>query len=328
MIEGLLEAETKVDVEHWLQVATEDAIRDARRRKSKLVVRCVGAHRCFSPYKISNTEFCCLQGGFTSPSQVSLRAFPPADVSPSQRTPPLSSKSRSRQSSPTIIQSSEEEPSGPESPLSQKLLRRRPDSPEERVAEARLDIQQISKELDSVKELIESNFLRATRAQTKLDAQLKMIDEAEERARIAASLAPGSFEEEQRQLLEKVAAETDRLEQSVKKLQEEDEKSQEKDEVILEVRINDLTKKLNKISVRQYSSLRSWRQMLLLLVFMALWPMVLRYFWTLYGRTVLKRVFRALDWLYRLRDSTEPAIHVLVQRGRRVARSDLLRMPR
>jgi hypothetical protein len=303
MIEGLLEAETKLDLEHWLQVAKEDAIRDRRRRKSKLV------------------------GGFMSPSLASLRSFPPADVSPSQRTPPMSQKRQSRTSSPESLTSTSVAATE-SSPTSQKLWRRRPGS-ETDLSDAaerdiRKDIAQISQELDTIKIVLEQNYLRSSKIECTLERQIKQLEEAEDRARIAAALAPGSFEDQQRDMLEKVRDETIRLEETVKKLQEDEEKSRDKDDVILDAKIDDLTQKLNNISIRPYSMLRSWRQLCFLLVFMALWPIVLRYFWTLYGRTFLKRLFRTVDWLYRLRDSTEPAIHVLMRRGRRVARRDIL----
>eukprot|EP01122_Echinamoeba_exundans_P011203 TRINITY_DN4372_c0_g1_i1.p1 TRINITY_DN4372_c0_g1~~TRINITY_DN4372_c0_g1_i1.p1 ORF type:complete len:483 (-),score=96.26 TRINITY_DN4372_c0_g1_i1:12-1460(-) len=307
MIEGLLEAETKLDLEHWLQVAKEDAIRDRRRRKSKLV------------------------GGFMSPSLASLRSFPPADVSPSQRTPPMRQKRHSRTSSPESTTSTSISASD-SSPTSQKLWRRHdadatlpPLSSSISERDIRKDIDQISRELDSVKVLLEQNVLRSSKLECNLERQIKQLEEAEDRARIAAALAPGSLEEQQRDILERVRDETIRLEETVKKLEEDEEKSRDKDDVILDAKIDDLTQKLNNISIRNtYSMLRSWRQLCLLLVFMALWPIVLRYFWTLYGRTFLKRLFRTVDWLYRLRDSTEPAIHVLMRRGRRVARRDIL----
>lgn len=293
MIETLLEEETRLDLQHWLQVAKEDAIRDARRRKSKLV------------------------GGFMSPSLAALRSFPPADVSPAHRTPSPSAQAEPDQEANFQPQ---------DSPTSKRLCRRSP--PESSPHDARAKIAQISEELDIVKRLVEANFLRATKLDAACQQEQTHWSEVEQRATEAEAEEAPSAEALQRDFLDRVREETIKLEESVKKLQEDDEKRREEEEVILDAKIDDLTQRLNRISVRPYSLLRSWRQLTLLLVFMALWPFVLRYFWTLYGRRMLKRLFKTLDWLYRLRDSTEPAIHTLIKRGRRVAKRDILGLKR
>lgn len=198
-------------------------------------------------------------------------------------------------------------------------------SPSNCTRDARSEILQLTQELDNVKGLLESNYIRAIRAEQTLQEQLKTYEENEDKFHAVSSLTPEVLEKKQQELLDKVHADADLLDAAVRQLEDSEHKIKEKEEIILEARIEDLTQRLNKLAIRPHSVLRSWRQLLLLVVFMALWPFVLRHFWTLYGRSILKRLFKFVDLLLRLRHS-QPALVGLMTRGNQVASNDFFRI--